>query len=142
MAEEGNADPREPEETPSGWGRLAQLYERNRRRLQLGALAVFLVAVALEIGGAYPREVRVSLRFPEAPAVREAQIEYRQEEELVRQVRLRFPDGAPRDVRDVVELSPGDYDVAVVLSDDTGASRSLSGTLTAPADGVVRVALE
>ncbi len=127
------------EEAPPG--RFRQWFERNRKRLSLLALALFLVAVGLEVGGALPREVQVALRFPDPARVVEARIEYLQEDERVREVTLRWPDGAPALVRDAVDLSPGDYDVSVLLLDAAGERRALRGRLTAPADGVVRVRL-
>ena len=128
----------EPEPPP---GRLRAWFERNRRRLAKLALVVFLVAVAVEIGTALPRDVEVGLRFPDHAAVVEARIEYLEEDETVREVTLRWPGGAPPLVRDTVELSPGEYEVAVVLLDATGHARELRGRLHAPADGVVQVRL-
>lgn len=127
------------EEEPS---KFARFYDKNRRRFQLVALAVFLVAVGLEVSDAVPRDVDVALRLPNAEHVREASVEYRQDGEVVRLLERSFPEGAPSELRDTVELSPGDYEVEVVIADDTGASRALTGSLTAPADGVVRIALD
>jgi len=125
----------------SFWGRALAFYDRHRRRLATLSIGVFLVAVAIEIGGAIPREVDVAYRFPGHDAVVEATIEYSQERETVREVTLRWPDGAPRVVRDTLDLSPGDYDVDVWLVDGEGGGRHLQGAVTAPADGVVRVRL-
>ena len=132
-------DEDEEEEAPPGRFRL--WFERNRKRLATLALGIFLVAVAIEVGGAIPRDVEVGLRFPDHTRVVEARVEYLQEEESVREVTLRFREGAPSLVRDTVSLSPGDYDVSVLLLDSAGTSRRLRGRLTAPADGVVRVRL-
>ena len=121
--------------------RLYDLFHRHRRRLAFGAFVIFLGAVALELGGAVPREVRVSYTFPDHGGAREARIEYSREAEPIREVRLRWPDGAPREVGDAMDLSPGDYDVSVLLTYDEGPERLLHGHLTAPADGVVRVML-
>ena len=129
-------------EAPSRWSRLRELFLAHRRRLATGALILFLAAVALEIGGAYPRSVEVSVPLGRAHAnVAEAQIEYLQDGERVRAVTRRFREQAPREVRDRVELSPGDYDVSVLLIDHDGRAQALSGRLRAPADGVVRIAL-
>jgi hypothetical protein len=54
---------------------------------------------------------------------------------------MRWPSGAPSAVRHDLELLPGDYEVTVRLSERDGTQRSLVGHLTAPADGVVRLAL-
>lgn len=137
MAE--NEDESATDEEPSAFARF---YDRNRRRFQLAALAIFLVAVGVEIGDAVPREVDVALRLPDPAHVREASVEYRQDGEVVRQLSRRFPDGAPTELRDTLDLSPGEYEVEVVIADDTGVSRALTGSLTAPADGVVRIALD
>lgn len=121
--------------------RLYDRFQKHRRRLAFVAFVVFLGAVALELGGAAPREVRVSYTFPDHGNAREARIEYSREAEPIREVRLRWPDGAPREVRDTMNLSPGDYDISVLLTYREGPERHLSGLLTAPADGVVRVML-
>ncbi len=140
MADPTSEESRDPEDDePSGFARF---YERNRRRFQLVALAIFLVAVGLEVGGAVPRDVSVSLRLPAPEDVREATIAYRQEGELVRELQRRFPEGAPRDLRDELELSPGDYDVEVRVTEVRGGTRTLRGHLTAPAEGVIHVALD
>ncbi|MCB9595516.1 MAG: hypothetical protein H6719_22540 [Sandaracinaceae bacterium] len=127
-----------PEEPPS---RARAWFQKHRTRLSQVALAIFLIAVAIELGGALPREVNVAFRFPAHAEVVEARIEYSQENERVRDVTLRWPEGAPALVRDDVELSPGDYDVSVLLLDAEGATRALRGAVTAPADGVVQVRL-
>lgn len=136
--EEGHEDAGEDD---SFWWRLYDLFQKHRRRLALGALVVFLCAVALEIGSAVPREVRLSYTFPDHGQVTEASIEYSQENEPVREVRLRWPDGAPREIRDTMDLSPGDYDISVLLADREGDTRRLRGRVSVPADGVVRVML-
>ena len=127
------------EEAPKGKVRL--FFEKHRTRIAQVALVVFLVAVLLEVGGALPRDVEVAFRFPGHASVERARVTYLQEDEVVREVTLRWPEGAPALVRDTVELSPGDYDVSVVLTDAEGASRRLRGEVSAPADGVVRVRL-
>lgn len=124
------------------WATLKALIQKHRKRLSFVALIVFLVAVAIEVGGAVPREVEVDFPMGEAHAqVTEARIEYWQEDEMVRTVQRHFPSGAPRAVRDTVELSPGDYEVSVLLVRSGGASEELRGRLTAPSEGVVRISL-
>lgn len=130
----------EDEGDPFFW-RLYDLVQKHRRRLAFAALVVFLCAVALEIGSAVPREVRLSYTFPDHGQVTEARIEYSQESESVREVRLRWPDGAPREISDRMEVSPGDYDVSVILIDRAGDTRRLRGRISTPADGVVQVRL-
>lgn len=121
------------------WTRTRAFVRKHRRRLQLLAIAVFVVAVGTELGGAYPREVHVALPIGAHEGVAEARIEYRQGGEAMRTVRIPVRSG---ELRDTVELSPGDYDVTVSLIEDDGDMRQLSGRLTAPSDGVVRLALE
>jgi len=139
--DEAPEDDEEGLDPDSFWGRALDFYDRYRKRLATLTIGVFVVAVAIEIGGAIPREVDVDYRFPAHASVVEATIEYSQESETVREVRLRWPDGAPRLVRDTLDLSPGDYDVDVWLVDREGDGRHLRGSVTAPADGVVRVRL-
>lgn len=121
------------------WTRTRAFVRKHRRRLQLLAIAVFVVAVGTELGGAYPREVHVALPIGPHEGVSEARIEYRQGGEAMHTVRIPVRSG---ELRDTVELSPGDYDVTVSLFEEDGDMRQLSGRLTAPSDGVVRLALE
>ena len=124
------------------WATLKALYQKHRRRLSFLALGIFLVAVAIGVDGVIPREVEVDFPMGEAHSdVTEARIEYWQEDEMVRAVQRNFPSGAPRAVRDTVELSSGDYEVTVLLVRSGGASEELRGRLTAPAEGVVRISL-
>lgn len=123
--------------------RLRALFENHRRRLATGALLIFLGVVGIEIADVYPRSVDVALPLGQGHGdIAEAHIEYSYEGEAVRSVIRRFGAGAPAEVRDTVELSPGVYDVSVLLVDRGGALRRLAGHVTAPADGLVRVALE
>jgi len=125
----------------SFWTRAYALFQKHRLRASKFVLAIFVIAVVMEIGSAVPRDVRIDYRFPDHSEVVEARLEYEYEGEQVREVTLRWPEGAPRSVRDTVELSPGDYDVSVLLVGEDGMMRELHGELTAPADGVVRVRL-
>lgn len=130
-------------EQPSRWSRVRDFVRTHRRRFQLALIAVFVVALVVELGGSYPREVTLSVPLGEDHAdVREARIAYSQDRESVREITRRFPSGAPSDVRDTVELSPGHYDVSVVLLDRDGTTRTLSGRVTAPTEGVVRLRAE
>jgi len=139
--EDALEDDEEDLEPDSFFWRAVDFYGKHRRRLATLTVGVFLVAVAVTIGGAIPREVDLDYRFPDHASVVEATIEYSQESETVREVTLRWPEGAPGLVRDTLDLSPGDYDVDVWLVDREGEGRHLRGAVTAPADGVVRVRL-
>ena len=119
--------------------RIRAFVRAHRRRLQLLAIAAFVVAVGVELGGAYPREVHVALPIGAHEGITEARIEYEQHGEAMRTIRIPVRSG---ELRDTVELSPGDYDVTVSLFQSDGGMRQLSGRLTAPADGVVRLSLE
>lgn len=128
---------------PTFGGRVARFVRKHRTRLSQAALAVFLVAAGLELSSALPRSIEVSVPLGAAHAqVVEARVEYLHEGELVHSVTRRFSSEAPREVRNSLELSPGEYDVSVLLVDRGGQTRSLHGSLSAPADGVVRLALE
>ena len=127
------------DEPDSFLSRARAFVKTHRRRLQLLAIAAFVVAVGVEFGGAYPREVHVALPIGAHEGVAEARIEYLQDGASIKTVRVPVRSG---ELRDTVELSPGEYDVTVSLYADDGGVRQLSGHLTAPADGVVRVALE
>lgn len=120
-----------------------RLFLRHRRRLASLSVGVFLAVVAVEIGGAYPREVQVSLPLGEDHArFTDAYLEYSAGGETVRNVHRHFRSGAPPEVRDSVDLSPGDYEVSVLLVDRDGSTRSARARLHAPTDGVVRLPLE
>jgi hypothetical protein len=129
---------------PSGLGgRARALFERHRKRLATLVLVLFLAAVGLEITSAIPRETRVDIPLGASHArVSEARIDYFDGDEPVHSVTLRWPYGAPESVRHTVDLSPGEYEVTVVLVERAGERRELTGRLTAPAEGVVRLALE
>lgn len=123
--------------------RLGRFVKKHRTRLSQAALAVFLVAVGLELSSALPRSVEVSVPLGARHAeVTEARIEYHYEGQMVHSVTRHFSSSAPREVRNSLELSPGEYDVSVWLVDREGETQTLHGSLSAPADGVVRLALE
>ncbi len=104
---------------------------------------LFLALVAIEIGNAIPRETRVALPLGRAHTeITEARIDYYADEDAVRSITLRWPEGAPALVRHDLDLTPGDYEVSVVLIERDGDRRHLRGRLTTPADGVIRLALE
>lgn len=128
---------------PSLKARAKALFQKHRRRLATLVLALFVAVVAVQVGSAIPRETQVDVPLGTAHAdVTEARIEYWQEDELVRSITRRFSHGAPVSVRDTLDLSPGSYDVSVTLMERGGTERALTGRLTAPSDGVVRLALE
>jgi len=122
-------------------GRAIVFFRKYRRRMATLAFGIFILAVVVEIGGAVPREVDVDYRFPEPGELVEARLMYSQGDEQIREVTLRWESGAPRLVRDTLDLSPGDYVVSALLVDESGDTRLLHGQLSAPADGVVRVRL-
>ena len=129
--------------TSTVWARARSYVLTHRRRFAGLSLVVFLAAVLLEVGGAVPRDVEVALPMGAHHAlIREARIEYTIEGESVRTVTHRFERGAPREMRDSLSLSPGDYEVSVLLIDREGAARESAGRFTAPSEGVVRLALE
>lgn len=122
-------------------GRIWAPFARYRRQFALALIAIFVVAVGLELGGSLPRDVDVAYRFPAHEEVREARIAYYDSGEIVKEITLFWPNGAPSEVRDMVELSPGEYAVQVRLVDRAGETRQLRGRIEAPSEGVVRVAL-
>lgn len=122
-------------------GKTVAFLRKHRRRFATLALGIFIVAVIMEIGGALPRDVELAYRFPSPEDVVEARLAYSLDAETIREVTLRYPEGAPRIVRDSLELSPGDYDVEVQLRDGDGDTTLLHGRVNAPSDGVVRVRL-
>ena len=130
-------------EEPTTWvARLNRWFQANRRRLATLVLVVFLAAVAIEIVGAVPRETRVRLPLADHVAVVEARVEYLYEERSFHEVIYRYAPGeAPSALHHSVDLSPGDYVVRVELTDRDGRRRVMSGRLTAPADGEIRVHL-
>jgi hypothetical protein len=129
-------------EKPSFKERALALFQKHRRRLATLTVFVFLALVAVEVGDVYPRETRVSVPLgPDHAQITEARIDYSQEDESVRSVTLRWPEGAPSSVRHTLDLSPGQYDVSVRLVERDGDRQDLVGRLTAPADGVVQLTL-
>lgn len=127
---------------PSFKERVAAFLEKHRRRLARLAFLVFVALVLVEVANVLPRETRVSVPLGADHAeVTEAHIDYSQDNESVRSVTYRWPAGAPAEVRDTFDLSPGEYDVSVSLKVRDGSRRELVGRLSAPADGVVRLSL-
>ncbi len=123
--------------------RLAALFQKHRRRLSTLVLGIFVAAVIVQIGSAIPRAVQVDVPLGAGHAeVTEARIDYWQDDEPVRSITRRWPNGAPASVRDTLDLSPGEYDVSVTLVDRSGDRRALSGHLKAPGDGVIHLSLE
>lgn len=130
------------DDKPSLKERAVALFQQHRRRLATLSLFVFLALVAVKIGNVVPRETQVRVPLGAGHAeVTEARIDYSQEDEAVHSVTLRWPNGAPESVRHTLDLSPGEYDVSVRLFERDGDRRELAGRITAPADGVVRLAL-
>ena len=122
-----------------GWSSFVGFMRRHRRRIQLALIAAFVVAITLIWGGSYPREVTVALRVAESTSVTEAQIDFTQDDEPVRSITRRFPAGAPSPIRETVSLSPGDYDVSVLLTRRDGGIERRTARLTSPAEGVVHL---
>lgn len=136
-----DASTTEPVEAPPS--RLRSLFQQHRKRLATLVLVLFLALVAITITDAIPRETRVDVPLGQEHArVTEARVDYVQDDEAVHSVTLRWPHGAPASFRHTLDLSPGDYEVSVVLIERDGRQRHLTGRLRAPADGVVRLALE
>ena len=124
-------------------GRLKELFQKYRRRLATLVLVVFIAVVVIEIAGVVPREMRIAVPMgAEHAQVTEARIDYWQDDENVHSVTLRWAHGAPAIVRHDLSLSPGEYEVSVRLRESDGGERRFTGRVVAPADGVVRLALE
>jgi len=115
----------------------------HRRRIAPLVLGAAVLVVGREWQDHAPSDVAVELPIGARHAeVTRVDVSIEESDELVHHVSLRYPDGAPEHVLHTVELAPGHYDVAVDLTIPEDGTRSLSGRLEAPAEGVVRVHLE
>jgi len=115
------------------------------RRRRFGPLV--LVGGTLVVGGELfartPTEVEVEFSLGSAHTeVRQVDVAYLADGELVRRVSLRFPGGAPERVRHTVELAPGHYRVQVDVQRRDAGTESRSGRLDAPAEGLIRLHLD
>jgi hypothetical protein len=129
--------------TTSTWTRLRELFLKHRRRIATLVLFLGLAIIAVKVSSGVPRDTRVSVRIgPDHAEITEARIDYRSDGQLVHSVTRHWAQGAPAEVRHDLELLPGDYSVTVRLSARDGTMRFLDGQLSAPADGVVQLALE
>jgi hypothetical protein len=123
--------------------RALDLFLKHRRRFAPLVLVLGVVGLLVQTSDYVPRDVTVRIPLGSAHAsVAEAQVDYVRGDELAHSIRRVWPEGAPRALTHEVELMPGEYDVSVRLLDRDGGQRRMIGHLTAPADGVIRVALE
>ena len=107
-----------------------------------------MLVVGTEYERHAPRDVEVELPLGDDHArIHQVDVSFLEggddegDDDLVRQLSLRYPDGAPERVRQTVELAPGRYRVAVELTGESGASEARVGALDAPGEGVIRVSL-
>jgi hypothetical protein len=127
---------------PERLERLIAAIAPHRARIASLVMIAGVIVVGLEISRTGPQDVDVALPIGAGhDDVTQVDVAYLEDGDLVRRVSLRFPEGAPSEVRDTVELAPGSYDVSVDLRRDDGSAESRAGRLDAPADGVVRVVL-
>jgi hypothetical protein len=114
----------------------------HRRRIAPLVIGAAVLVVGTEYQRHAPRDVEVELPLGDDHArIQRVDVSFLEDRDLVRQVSLRYPDGAPEHVRQTVELAPGRYDVAVELTGESGATEARVGALEAPGEGVIRVSL-
>lgn len=123
--------------------RARDFFLQHRRRFAPLVLVLGIAGLLVQTSDYVPRDITVSIPLGAGHAsVAEAQVDYVRERELAHSITRRWEGGAPRSLTHEVELMPGEYDVSVRLLDRDGSQRRLIGHITAPADGVIRVALE
>lgn len=115
----------------------------TRKRVATFVGVIGLAVVGAQFLGATPREVEIRYALgAEHGDVTEARIVYRRDEDgaAVQGMRVRYEEGAPRTIRDTVELPPGRFRVEARLRGPE-LRREVERTLEVPPDGPVRLDL-
>jgi hypothetical protein len=123
--------------------RLAALIALHRRRVARVLFGLGLCTVAWQLFPNVPRQTE--LEFSLGPAhqrVVELRVGFERGGEELHGISFGFPEGAPRTLRHSVSLLAGDYLVRCELRERDGGSRLLTRRFRAPAEGVVRIALD
>ena len=90
-------------------------------RARLALLLLPLVGALFLVRPRPPSEVPVRVHLGARGAqVRQLELKFERGESIVRDVTLRFPDGAPAEVERTVRLAPGDYRIAIRVLDALG----------------------
>lgn len=122
--------------------RLGRLFLQHRRRLARLVLFAGLIVVGRQLWPTWPHETELEFVLgPDHADVVELRIAYLDHGEELHGVRFGFPSGAPATVRHRLSLPPGRLLIHCELFGKNGASRQLTRKLTAPANGLVRIAL-
>ncbi len=123
--------------------RLSALLAQHRKRIAGLVLALFVVIVAVDIGGTVPRATSLQLAVGDEHAhVREVEITYTEsgpDGPVVRSARRRYPEGAPSRISDSIDLVPGRYRVQLTLTRDDGTTTRRDGRFEAPGEGAIAV---
>lgn len=114
---------------------------RQRRRF-----APLLLMAGLFVGGklAYdevPRDQSLRFLLPER-GVRSVRVTYLFEAEVYAAIEQRYPNGSPREFTHTPSLAPGQYELAIELTDQDGGVRQVGRSLRVPAEGDLRIRLE
>ena len=121
---------------------LMDRISRHRRWLARAALLGMVLVVASTLVPAIPRSIALSVPVPGvAQDVRSIRAEIRQEEAVLHALELNFPQGAPLEIRQTCELSPGVYTLHFTEVYRDGSLRRYLGRLRSPAEGLVHVQL-
>jgi hypothetical protein len=120
-----------------------RFFRKHRSRIFRVALIALAVVVLLDLSQSLPTETTVELELGERGASAIAlHVEVLDASgEPARVVRLAYPDGVPAHVTETLDLAPGHYRVRVDAEHADGSHDSLEGSLEAPAEGTVHVAL-
>ena len=116
---------------------------RHKGRVGRPLVLVLALLALVPLWKAAPRTTALAVSLgPDHAEVRRARLEVLDGDDTVRVVDLRFGgEGAPATLREDVELSPGEYRLALDLRLDDGRWERRVGQVEAPAEGVVRVAM-
>jgi len=112
----------------------------RRRRIA----PLFLVVGAFTVGKlAYeevPRGQDVCFILPDS-GVSAVKVTYSADQELYGGIERRFPEGAPRELFHTPSLSPGEYQLSIELTSDSGRITRMTRSLTVPSEGAARIRL-
>lgn len=114
---------------------------QHRRRL-----APLLLMAGLFVGGklAYdevPRDQPLRFLLP-ARGVRSVKVTYLSEQDVYAGIEQRYPNGSPRELHHTPSLAPGQYELAIELTDHDGGVRHVARSLHVPSEGDLRIRLE
>ncbi len=111
------------------------------RNLARVLLVLGLAALGLQAFRGAPRDVTLVYALPDPGRVTSLEVDVLRDDAALRHAELRFPDGAPAQVRHEVRLPDGEYRLALRLAGPSGPPRTVTLPLTVSGSGPVVLAV-